>query len=208
MSGIEESLEALIASPVVVCIRHDDTDKARRDIQAVLAGGLRMIEVTLTTPGALELIAELADDDRAVAGAGTVLTPEQAQRVAEAGARFALSPVFEPGVVAMAQKLELLMAPGCSTPTEMHRAHRFGAQLIKVFPAGALGGADYIRAVRGPLPDIPILATNGVTLERLPRYFEAGVVAVGIGGASLFGADDAETTARSRAFVEAVAPYL
>ncbi len=206
MSPIDQTFDAIRACPVIVCIRRQSTVAARESIQAVLEGGLSLIEITLTTPGALSLIDEFRDDPRAVLGAGTVLSVEDADRVADVGGRFALSPVFDPEVVTRCADRDVLAVPGSATPTEMLRAYRGGARLIKVFPIGQLGGAPYLKVVRGPLPQIPLAATNGVTLQTLPDYFEAGVVAVGIGGAILF--DSAEqTTLRARAFADAVVPF-
>ncbi len=210
--SIDQCMAAFRSSPVIVCIRQSDTDRARAAAHAVLDGGLRLIEFTLTTPGALELIAEFAADDRAIVGAGTVLDVADVERVAAANGRFLLSPVFDAEVVEAASALGLLAVPGTATPTEMLRAHRGGARLVKVFPIGQLGGANYLRAVRGPLPQIPLAATNGVTLETVVDYFEAGVTAVGIGGAALFPVDLASddlspVVERARAFVDAVAPY-
>jgi 2-dehydro-3-deoxyphosphogluconate aldolase/(4S)-4-hydroxy-2-oxoglutarate aldolase len=168
-------------SPVVICIRCDDADLAIRCARAVLDGGLKIIEVTLTTPGALEIINELADDPRAVVGAGTMLRPEDVSRVVDAGGRFGLSPVSDPAVVPAAKEAGLFFVPGASTPSEIVQAHARGSEVVKVFPVGQLGGPGFIRAVRGPLPHIPLLPTNGVSLGNLPEFFEAGVFAVGVG---------------------------
>ena len=181
MSSVDRCIEEIAASPVVVCIRQGDARSALWAAQAALDGGLRVIEVTLTTPGALEVISTLAADPRALPGAGTVLEPDDAARVAEAGGRFALSPVADPAVVEAAHREGLLAVPGAATPGEIVAARRAGARVVKVFPIGPLGGPDYIRAVRGPLPEIPLLPTNGVGLERVGEYFEAGVFAVGVG---------------------------
>jgi 2-dehydro-3-deoxyphosphogluconate aldolase/(4S)-4-hydroxy-2-oxoglutarate aldolase len=140
------------------------------------------LEITLTTPGALDAIATMAAEPGDVAGAGTVLTTDDVRRVADAGGRFVMSPVFDPAVIDEANLLGLLAVPGTSTPTEILAAHRHGARLVKVFPAAALGGAAYLRAVRGPLPDIPLVPTNGITAETLGDYLRAGAVAVGVGG--------------------------
>ena len=107
---------------------------------------------------------------------------DDVRKVAQAGGRFVLSPVFDREVVDEAHRLGLLAVPGTSTPTEILTAHRHGARLIKVFPAACLGGAAYIRAVRGPLPGIPLVPTNGITVDDIVDYVEAGAVAVGVGG--------------------------
>jgi 2-dehydro-3-deoxyphosphogluconate aldolase/(4S)-4-hydroxy-2-oxoglutarate aldolase len=143
---------------------------------------LTLLEITLTTPGALDAIATLSRDGNAVVGGGTVLTRDDARAVADAGGRFVLSPVFDPDVVAESHRLGLLAVPGTSTPTEILAAYRSGARLVKVFPAAALGGAPYLRAIRGPLPDIPLVPTNGITADTIREYVEAGAQAVGVGG--------------------------
>jgi len=145
-------------------------------------GGLSVLEITLTTPGALEAMAVLARDAGVIAGGGTVLTREDARAVAEAGGRFALSPTFDPEVIDEAHRLGLLAVPGAATATEILAAYRAGARLVKVFPAAALGGPAYLRAIRGPLPDIPLVPTNGITSETIRDYVAAGAVAVGVGG--------------------------
>jgi 2-dehydro-3-deoxyphosphogluconate aldolase/(4S)-4-hydroxy-2-oxoglutarate aldolase len=111
-----------------------------------------------------------------------VLTPDEVRAVAEAGGRFVLSPVFDRAVVDEAHRLGLLAVPGASTPTEILAAHRHGARMVKVFPAAALGGAAYLRAIRGPLPDIPLVPTNGITAATIADYVAAGAVVVGVGG--------------------------
>jgi 2-dehydro-3-deoxyphosphogluconate aldolase/(4S)-4-hydroxy-2-oxoglutarate aldolase len=124
----------------------------------------------------------LAEDPNLLVGAGTVLRREDVHQVAGAGGRFALSPVFDPDVVAEAHRSGLLAVPGAATPAEILAAHRSGARIVKVFPAAALGGPAYLRAIRGPLPHIPLLPTNGPTSMNLHDYFAAGASAVGVGG--------------------------
>ncbi len=166
---------------MVVCLRCDDANHALKGARAVLDGGLKIIEVTLTTPNAIEIISELSRDPRAVVGAGTVLTPVDVSKVVNAGGRFGMSPVSDPEVIRAAQKEDLFFTPGASTPSEIMQAHRLGVQVVKVFPIGQLGGPGFIRAIKGPLPHIPLLPTNGVSLQNLPEFFEAGVFAVGVG---------------------------
>lgn len=181
MTPAEKTLTDVLADGVFLCVRLGAGDDVLDACRAAIRGGLCTLEITLTTPGALECIETLSREDDAIVGAGTVLSTEDVKAVADAGGRFALSPVFDPEVVSAAHRLGLLAVPGTSTPTEILAAHRHGARLVKVFPAGALGGADYIRAVRGPLPNIPLVPTNGVTSDTLADYLDAGAVAVGIG---------------------------
>lgn len=179
---IERTLAEVLEDGVILCARLGDRDPLVDACRAALRGGLRVIEVTLTTPRALQAIETLSAADNAVVGAGTVLTVEQARAVAEVGGRFALSPVLDPDVVKEAHRLGLLAVPGTASPSEILAAHRCGARLVKVFPVGSLGGPDFLRAVRGPFPDIPLAATNGPTAETLGDYMAAGAVAVGLGG--------------------------
>ncbi|HEX5131509.1 MAG TPA: bifunctional 4-hydroxy-2-oxoglutarate aldolase/2-dehydro-3-deoxy-phosphogluconate aldolase [Candidatus Krumholzibacteria bacterium] len=180
--AIDHTVRDVLADGVFLCVRLGAGVSAVEACRAAVRGGLTLLEITLTTPGALQAIETMAREPGVVAGAGTVLTIDDARRVADAGGRFVMSPVFDPAVVDEAHRLGLLAVPGTSTPTEILAAHRHGARLVKVFPAAALGGAAYLRAVRGPLPDIPLVPTNGITAETLGEYVAAGAVAVGVGG--------------------------
>jgi 2-dehydro-3-deoxyphosphogluconate aldolase/(4S)-4-hydroxy-2-oxoglutarate aldolase len=179
---IERIVRDVLADGVFLCVRLGAGAPIVDACRAAVRGGLSVLEITLTTPGALEAMATLARDEHAIAGGGTVLTRDDVRAVAEAGGRFALSPVFDPEVVEEAHRLGLLAVPGASTATEILAAHRSGARLVKVFPAAALGGPAYLRAIRGPLPDIPLVPTNGITAETIIDYVAAGAVAVGVGG--------------------------
>lgn len=178
---IQSTLRDVLDDGVFLCVRLDDGHNIVDACKAAAAGGLRVLEITLTTPGALEAMEQLAGDDNLVVGAGTVLTPEDVRRVSAAGARFIMSPVFDPGVVDEAHLLELLAIPGASTPKEILTAHRHGASLVKLFPSGALGGPAYLRSLRGPLPDVPLVPSSGPTADTIGEYVEAGAVAVGVG---------------------------
>lgn len=179
---IEHTVRDCLADGVFLCVRLGSGAPLVDACAAAVRGGLTVLEITLTTPGALKAIEHFARVPGVVAGGGTVLTREDARAVADAGGRFALSPVFDPDVVDEAHRLGLLAVPGTATATEILTAHRHGARLVKVFPAAALGGAAYIRAVRGPLPDIPLVPTNGITADNVFDYVTAGAVAVGVGG--------------------------
>lgn len=180
--AIERTRDEILEDGVILCARMGEDDLVVDACRAAVRGGLRVLEITLTTPGALKAIETLATDGDALVGAGTVLTVEQAREVKAAGGRFALSPVFDPLVVAEAHRLEMLAVPGTASPTEILAAYHCGARLIKVFPVGALGGPAFLRAVRGPFPDIPLVGTNGPTAGNLGDYFAAGALAVGLGG--------------------------
>jgi 2-dehydro-3-deoxyphosphogluconate aldolase/(4S)-4-hydroxy-2-oxoglutarate aldolase len=178
---IDNTVRDVLADGVFLCVRLGADTPLIEACSAAVRGGLKALEITLTTPGALEAIAHFAQGGEAIAGAGTVLTVDDVRNVARVGGRFVLSPVFDPEIVDEAHRLGLLAVPGTSTPTEILAAHRHGARLVKVFPAACLGGAKYIRAVRGPLPGIPLVPTNGITADDIIDYVEAGAVAVGVG---------------------------
>ena len=176
---------------------------------ALLEGGIRAFELTLNEPQSVALDALAAavrhcDGSEMVVGAGTVLTLEAARRAVDAGASFLVAPHLEPDVVEWAAGQGVPMFPGAATPTEVLGAWRAGAAAVKVFPASSLGPA-FIRELRGPLPDIPLLPTGGVSVQNAADYIEAGAVAVGM-GSWLFGDGSAATIAeRSRQAVESVA---
>jgi 2-dehydro-3-deoxyphosphogluconate aldolase/(4S)-4-hydroxy-2-oxoglutarate aldolase len=178
---IAATREAVLRDGVFLCLRFGSGERTVEAARAAARGGLTVLEITLTTPGALDAIRELASDDGLVVGAGTVLRVDDAKAVAAAGGRFAMSPVFHPGVIAAAHGLGLLAIPGAGTATEILGAHRAGATLVKVFPSGALGGPEFLRSIRGPLPDVPLVPTSGPTVESLPDWIAAGAVAVGLG---------------------------
>lgn len=162
-------------------IRTNDQGVAGEAMRAAVDGGFRIVEFTLTTPGAFELIAEFsrsAEGGDLLVGAGTVLTVEQARKAVAAGARFLVSPICDPIIVAEAAALDAASVPGAFTPTEMQTAHRLGADFVKVFPAPA-GGIGFIEAVRGPLPHLRLFPTAGVTSENFVEFLNAGCAGVG-----------------------------
>lgn len=173
---------------VSAIVRTDNKSLASDAMQAAVDGGFEVIEFTLTTPGALDLVGRFARTDDLTVGAGTVLSPQQARDAVSAGAEFLVSPIFDADVVAEAAKLDVPMIPGCYTPTEMETAFRHGADFIKVFPAPA-GGVGFIRALRGPLPHLPLFPTAGPTPDNFIDYLEAGCVGVGF-VRSLFDPED------------------
>lgn len=178
-------LRAERASAILRC---GDADVARNAMEAAVRGGFRIVEFTLTTPGAVDLIREFAARGDVVVGAGTVLTPAQARESVRAGARFLVSPVIDETVVAAARELGVAVIPGTFTPTEMLRAHRAGAPLVKLFPSPGAGPL-YIKQILGPLPELRIVPTAGVDASNARAYLEAGAWAVGF-VSSLFDAGD------------------
>lgn len=181
-TSIDATHARVLEDRVILCLRLSDPHVVLDACRAAVRGGLEILELTLTTPGALDVMSQLATDTTAVVGAGTVLSVRDVERVAEAGGRFAMSPVFDAEVVGAAHRHGLLAVPGAATPAEILAAHRSGARMVKVFPAAALGGPTFLKAVRGPLPDVPLVPTSGPTSETLADYFAAGASAVGIGG--------------------------
>ena len=157
-------------------------------MEAAVRGGFGVLEFTLTVPGALDRIAEFAGRDDVIVGAGTVLTVQDARESVVRGASFLVSPVVDEAVIEEALSLGVCILPGCHTPTEMLRAHRAGAPLVKLFPAPATG-PDYVRACLAPLPFLRIVPTNGVDERNARAWLDAGCFAVGF-VASLFDAAD------------------
>jgi 2-dehydro-3-deoxyphosphogluconate aldolase/(4S)-4-hydroxy-2-oxoglutarate aldolase len=155
-----------------------------RAARAIARAGVRFVEITLTSPGAVEVLAALAKDTQAVLGAGTVTSPEKLDTVVDAGARFVVTPVVAFPVIARARARGIPIICGASTPTEAFSAAGAGADLVKIFPARQLGGPDYIRAMLGPLPDLRLVPTGGVQVEDAANYLRAGAFAVGVGGSA------------------------
>jgi 2-dehydro-3-deoxyphosphogluconate aldolase/(4S)-4-hydroxy-2-oxoglutarate aldolase len=199
----EQPLDQLLASGVIAVLRARDVKGLEQVARALNAGGVRALEITLTTPGAVDGIAALARaGDGMLVGAGTVLDAAAARSVADAGARFVVSPTLEPEVVRVCQDRNIPCIPGAFTPTEILAAWRAGARLVKLFPAAAVG-PGFVRDLLGPLPFLRIVPSGGVTLESVGAWVRAGCAAVSVGGA-LLGAPPADLSARARAFVEAV----
>ena len=195
---------------VVAVIRLQDGLKLRAVVNALARGGITALEITMTVPRAIELIAEIAPSlpPGFLLGAGTVVDPDTARAAVKAGARYVVSPVFRPAVVEAAHAAGAAAMPGCFSPTEILAAWDAGADVVKVFPATALGPA-YFKDLKGPMPQVRLMPTGGVSLENAAEWIRAGAVAVGVGGAlvdsKLVAAGDfAGITERARRFVERV----
>ncbi|HLZ90688.1 MAG TPA: bifunctional 4-hydroxy-2-oxoglutarate aldolase/2-dehydro-3-deoxy-phosphogluconate aldolase [Candidatus Acidoferrum sp.] len=169
---------------IVPVIRASSAREARIAAEAVHKGGIPIVEITMTCPGAIEVIRELAKaaGNEILVGAGTVLNAEEARRCLDAGAQFLVSPGFNRATVELAVRESKLILAGALTPTEIIRAWTDGSDLVKVFPCGQVGGAKYIKALKGPLPQIPLVPTGGVNLNTAAEFIEAGAAALGIGG--------------------------
>jgi Entner-Doudoroff aldolase len=181
-------VETLWRERASAILRTDDADVARAAMNAAVAGGFRIVEFTLTTPDAYDLIAEFSSRSDLVVGAGTVLLPEHAQAAVAAGARFLVSPVADETVIRRARELGVAMMPGVHTPNEMVAAHQAGAPLLKVFP-GPAGGPSYIRSCLGPLPFLRLVPTNAVDESNVTQWLDAGAWGVGF-VTSLFAPQD------------------
>ena len=177
-----EVLTRLIDSGVVGVIRMKDTNRLLKVIEAVRSGGVKCIEITMTVPGAVDIIRQLTKAVPAdvLIGAGTVVDEETAAKVIEAGATFVVGPVLNLGVVSLCAKRGIAVMPGCYTPTEILAGWKAGADIIKVFPATSLG-PKYFKDLRGPFPDIRMMPTGGVTIDNVGEWIAAGACAVGIG---------------------------
>jgi 2-dehydro-3-deoxyphosphogluconate aldolase/(4S)-4-hydroxy-2-oxoglutarate aldolase len=196
---------------IVPVVRAPSPELAIRAAEAVLAGGVSIFEITMTVPNATAAIRALVDKfgARAVVGAGTVLDAEAARACIEAGAAFIVSPGLDLATIAAAHERGVPMMPGALTPTEVITAWKAGADMVKIFPASAVGGPKYLKALRGPLPDVKMLPTGGVNAQTAGEYIAAGAVALGVGSelvdiAALGRGDDSLLTERARELVAAV----
>jgi len=169
---------------VVPVVRASSAREARIAVDAVCEGGIPIVEITMTVPGAVDVIRELTKNcsGDVLVGAGTVLNLEAAKRCLDAGAQFLVSPGLNLQVVQLAAAEGKLMMAGALTPTEVITAWEAGSDFVKVFPCGQVGGAKYIKALKGPLPQVPLVPTGGVNLMTAAEFIEAGAAALGVGG--------------------------
>lgn len=176
--------DRIVEIGVVPVVRASSAAEALLAAEAVCTGGIPIVEITMTVPGAVEVIRELQRSALAgvLIGAGTVLDAETARRCVDAGAEFLVSPGLNLPTVEFAAREGKLMLAGALTPTEVMMAWNSGADLVKIFPCGQVGGAKYIKALKGPFPQIPLVPTGGVNLNTAAEFIEAGAAALGIGG--------------------------
>ncbi len=176
-------LKAIVDSGIVPVVRTNTADEAIRSIEAIYRGGIRVAEITMTVAGAIRALEKVADEfgDRIVLGAGTVLDPETARACMLAGAQFFVTPSFRLSTLEMIQRYSKVTMPGALTPTEVLTAWEAGADMIKIFPCSAVGGAKYIKALKAPFPQIAMCPTGGVNLDTAADFFKAGASAVGVG---------------------------
>jgi 2-dehydro-3-deoxyphosphogluconate aldolase/(4S)-4-hydroxy-2-oxoglutarate aldolase len=203
-------LDTILGTGLIPVIRAQSADEAAVAVSALRQGGLSILEITMTVPDAVALIHEVAAAaPEALVGAGTVLDPRTALACIDAGARFVVSPSLNLETVRQCREAGVVVLPGALTPTEVVTAWDAGADLIKVFPAGALGGASYIKALKAPLPQIPLVPTGGVNLQTAKDFIKAGAAALGVGAdlvdpAALRRGDTPLIADRTRRFLEAV----
>lgn len=179
-----EILDRMITEGLIPLIRTASASEAMDIATAIKAGGSSFLEITMTVPGAIEVVRELAGkyQDEFIIGAGTVLDPETGRVALLAGAQFLVSPTLNPDLVSLAHRYSTVVIPGAMTPTEILAAWNVGADLVKVFPAGPLGGPDYIKAVKAPLPQVLLMPTGGVNIQNAGAFIQAGATAVAVGG--------------------------
>lgn len=195
---------------IVAVVRAENKDKGEKIIDAIVRGGINLIEITMTVPGAVDIIKELSlkyrDNKDIVIGAGTVLDPETARMVILAGAEFVVSPSFNPDTVKLCNRYRVPVMPGIMTVKEAIEALELGVDILKVFP-GNVFGPSIISSLRGPIPQAQFMPTGGVSIDNVDKWFSAGAVAVGTGSNLTAGAknDDYElVTKTAREFVDAV----
>ena len=176
--------QRIVQAGIVPVLRARSTKEALALVAAMVAGGITVMEVTTIMPSAAEVLRLLRAEygDALLLGSGTITTVEQCEQTLAAGAEFVVSPSVQPEVIAHTKASGKLMVSGALTPTEILTAWRAGADVVKVFPCSAMGGASYLRAIRSPFPDIPLLPTGGITLATASEFLDAGAIALGVGG--------------------------
>lgn len=206
-----EVLQRIKAIGLIPVVRAESAAQAMRAVAAIKAGGVDVLEVTMTVPGAIGVIKQLTSSfgDEVLVGAGTVLDPETARACLQAGAQFIVSPALNEGTIAFCRENKVAVFPGALTPTEVLRAWNAGADAVKVFPAGAVGGASYLKALKAPLPQIELVPTGGVSLKTAADFIKAGAMALGVGAdlvdlKALREGNEGLITERARQFLEIV----
>lgn len=208
----QEILAFITEVGIVPVVRTASAEQAIQAVEAIYNGGIRAAEITMTVPGAVRALEKVADrfGGKIMLGAGTVLDPETARICMLAGAEFFVTPSLRPATIEMVKRYSKVICPGALTPTEVLTAWEAGADVVKVFPCGNVGGAKYIKALKGPFPQIEMIPTGGVNLETAGDFLKAGACAVAVGGelvdAKLLKESKYdEMTTRARQYLEAVA---
>jgi 2-dehydro-3-deoxyphosphogluconate aldolase / (4S)-4-hydroxy-2-oxoglutarate aldolase len=208
---IDEVIRRIEEIGIVPVIRAATVDEATRAVQAICAGGIPVVEITMTVPNAISVIREVAQQygKSVLIGAGTVTTAAQAESCLRAGAEFLVSPGLSPAVLAVARAAEKLAIPGALTPTELMNAQEHGARLVKIFPCGNVGGAKYLRSLKAPFPNASLIPTGGVNAANAAEFIAAGAFALGVGAdlvdtAALREGNLAKITSAAQELVQAV----
>lgn len=201
---MNEVLARLQEVKVVPVLRSSTVAEAVNTARDFARGGMCVIELTFSTPGVLDAIQELESDSDLIIGAGTVLTPQQAQDAVAAGAKFLVSPVWLPWLPDLAHSLGVQAIPGAASPSEIWQAHSAGADAVKVFPIARLGGASYIRDLLAPMPELTLMATGGIGISGARDLLAAGCAAVGVGTITTGDDKDLPATERAMRFLRAL----
>ncbi len=180
-----ELIHELNDSRLVAVLRSQTAEEAMLTAKSAASAGVKFVEVTLSVPGALEVIAALAGEGTVRVGAGTVLSKKQAEAAITAGALFVVSPSSELDLIAICHGADVACYPGAATATEIYAAARAGADLVKIFPADCLGGPNFIRQMAGPFPEVRFMVSGGVNLTNVKEYVHAGVTGICLGSAFL-----------------------
>lgn len=176
-----EIISRIVSGGVIPVIRASSKEEALAVIEAIAAGGITTIEITMTVPSAVELIGELSVRDDLLLGAGSVLDPETARDCIKAGAKFIVSPATNFVTILYCNEDDIVVMPGALTPTEIANAWDAGADFVKVFPADSMGGAKYLRSIKAPMPDVRLIPTGGVSMSTAAEFIRAGAEAIGVG---------------------------
>jgi len=204
-------LERIKSIGIIPVVRASSGDEALAAVAAIKAGGLSVLEITMTVPGAVGIIEQIAKryGDEVLVGAGTVLNAETAKDCLAAGAQFVVSPALNLETIAFCREAGCAIMPGALTPTEVVTAWLAGADMVKVFPCGAMGGASYIKSLKAPLPQIELVPTGGVSLTTAASFIQAGSAAIGVGAdlvdiKAIRAGQSERITETTRAYIEAV----
>lgn len=212
MNSPEEVMARIREIGIVPVVRAASAGEAFAAVEAIRAGGIPILEITLTVPGAIEIIRQLTQrpGNEALIGAGTVLDARTAEACIDAGARFVVSPALDVPTIEACRRRGVPVFPGALTPTEVVTAWKAGASAIKIFPASAVGGASYLKSLKAPLPQVELLPTGGVSLKTAAEFIAAGAFALGVGAdlvdlAALRRGEAGAITEKARQYVAAVA---
>ncbi|HEV3330862.1 MAG TPA: bifunctional 4-hydroxy-2-oxoglutarate aldolase/2-dehydro-3-deoxy-phosphogluconate aldolase [Bryobacteraceae bacterium] len=207
----DEVRRKILEVGIVPVVRASSRHQAQMAVEAIWAGGIPIAEITMTVPGAIEVIAQLSRSigSEVLIGAGTCLDTDTAKACLQAGAQFLVSPGFDCPTVELARQQDTLVMAGALTATEVITAFRSGSDFVKIFPCGNVGGPSYIKALKAALPQIPMVPTGGVNLQNAAEFLLAGASAIGVGGelisrAALEAGDAAAITAMARQYVDAL----